>query len=112
MNTLEKPTVPTPSTLAEITPELNQGDFVEVEPTEPEQLRPVLGGVATREEYRQNQISEDNSNIEDVTDNELDGFTVIDATQNFGEIPHDTDELPDELKDELGEPDNDEVDAA
>ena len=131
MNTFEKPTVPTPATLAEINPALTQGNIVEVPPTESEQLRPVLGGVATREEYRNEATFEPRVNPEQFVQNmeaatvtlspeatddkaqdELSGFTVTDATQNFGEIPHDTDELPDELKDELGEPDNDEVDAA
>jgi hypothetical protein len=125
---LEKPTtnVPTPTTMAEVNPALNKGDITEVEEVEetPEDFsRPTLGEVATREEYRlNNEPSLDPTNLDDVAEaskatlgNKEDdekvqtelfsGFAVHDATQ-IEDAPEDTDELPEDLKDELGEPDD------
>lgn len=133
MTTIEKPTTPTPATMAEINPSLNQGDLP-AEPVETEVDtfdRPVLGKVAmTREEYS----TEQTEPVERVVDpakfdraaktairaaedeevrNELFvGFTVHDSTQPDTVMDEDHDELPEDLKDDLGEPDDDESNAA
>lgn len=130
MTTIEKPTtnVPTPANLADITPSLNQGDMVAVQEVHQDgAVKSVLGEVATREEYRSNNASaldpaqfdrmaEANkvtldSNVDDekVQDELAGGFTIHDATQAEVQVDEDHDELPEDLKDQLGEPDNDEV---
>jgi|GEM_PF-3628539 len=131
MTTIEKPTIPTPTNLAEITPALNQGDILTESEPQGAFDRPVLGVVATREEYRQNQIEavdqvvdpalHDNEaeaakatlarDTEDdkVRDELFSGFHINDTTQPEIAIDEDHDELPEDLKDTLGEPDNDEV---
>ena len=129
--------------MAEVNPALNQGHKIEVSevPTEPENITPVLGGVATREEYRESQVegdaqvadprqfernwdekmaldesideAEENglnpiATNEDIPESDLDGFTVHDSTAPEGDV----DELPEDLQDDLGEPDDDEAHAA
>ena len=132
----EKPTVPTPATLVEVKPALNQGDMVNLPEVSNDSkdgvVRPVLGEIATREEYRSDV---DEETVVDPTKNDnaaeaaratlsrdpeddkvreelFSGFHIKDSTQVDGESSEDVDELPDNLKDELGEPDIDEVDAA
>lgn len=131
MTTIEKPTVPTPVKMLEVSPALNKGNLL----SEPEEVdtfdAPVLGAVATREEYRQEQ-TEMNDQVVDpaqldrdaeaakvtlsrdaeddkVRDELFSGFHINDATQPEVTIDEDHDELPEDLKDDLGEPDNDEV---
>jgi hypothetical protein len=122
---LEKPTtnVPTPTTMAEVNPALNKGDITEVEETPVDFSRPTLGEVATREEYRlNNEPSFDPTKLDDAAEASkatlgskendekvqtelLSGFAVHDATQ-VENVSEDVDELPEDLKDELGEPDD------
>jgi hypothetical protein len=126
MDTLEKPTVQaTPANLAEINPALTQGNIVETAPVAPTEA--VLGEVATREEYRFDnnrepvlespQLNNDaelataaivDKSDDDKVEDPLSGFTVHDAT----EVSENVDELPEDLRSELGEPDDDEVNAA
>lgn len=131
MNTLETPTVPTPANMAENTPSLNRGDMLQEADESNTYDRPVLGDIANREEYQQNQeelahqasdparLDRDaalgkatlSRDMEDdkVRDELFSGFAIHDSTQPEATIDDDHDELPDDLKDELGEPDNDEV---
>lgn len=134
MTTIEKPTTPTPAKMLEINPALNQGDML-AEPVDTEVDtfdRPVLGTVAlTREDYRENQFESDNQTVDPMQNNReaeankvtlsrdteddkvrdelFSGFHINDSTQPETSIDEDHDELPEDLKSELGEPDNDEV---
>ncbi len=88
---------------------------------------PALGRIATREEYRQSQAEATDAVVDpekfdraaetairDAEDEEVRnelfaGFTIHDSTRPESAIDEDHDELPEDLKDELGDPDSDDV---
>lgn len=126
---LEKPTVnvPTPAVMANVDPVLRRGDMFELPKLPTDKVQAELGAVATREENRLTVTEQPNLQAlnpeqfaqeaavnttavvdkenDDKVSNELDGFTVVDGTQETASA--DVDELPEGL--DLGEPDNDEV---
>ncbi len=135
MTTIEKPTLllpeqlkealpqPTPRTAADralfVEPELSRGDIL---PEPDDMSRTVLGKVATREEYRNEAEPELNPSlpIEEAQSGKATlGYSPEDDKKNAeytrgftlhedSETNSDIDELPEGLKDVLGEPDNDE----
>ncbi|MDQ5982231.1 MAG: hypothetical protein QG549_228 [Patescibacteria group bacterium] len=126
---LEKPTVnvPTPAVMANVDPALSRGDMYELPKLPTDKIQAELGAVATREENQLTVIEQPNlqalnpeqfvkeaelntaavvdTENDDKVSKELDGFTVVDGTQEVSSA--DVDELPEGL--DLGEPDNDEV---
>lgn len=125
MTTIEKPTAPSPLDLVNTKATVNSRDFIYV----PERnvdgiIRPELGRVASREEYRNDvdsgssqvqkpesfeatKVTLDREATDDSVEDDLNGYTIHDDT----EINSDHDTLPEDLKAELGEPDDDEVKA-
>ena len=100
---------------------INRGNFIETE--EEDFSRTKLGGIATREDYRldneprlvleqpeesfeASKVTLDREATDGKVENDLNGFTVIDSMQE--EFHEDIDELPEDLKSELGEPDTSE----
>jgi len=127
MTTIEKPTAPSPLDLVNTKATVNSRDFIYV----PERnvdgtVRPELGRVASREEYRNDvdsdprleqtaesfeatKVTLDREATDDKLEDNLDGFTIHNDTEDHLSQDHDT--LPEDLKSELGEPDDDEVKA-
>ena len=127
MTTMEKPTTtPSPADMVNTIAAKNRRDYIYV----PERsvdgiVRPVLGRVATRDEYRTTSTSDeithinidkseddfaaikvtnDRESTDDKSISDLDGFTIQDVSQS--ELSEDLDEVPEDLEGELGEPDD------
>ncbi len=129
MTTIEKPTTPSPANMAENMPSLNSGDMI-AEPVETDTFdRPILGRTAmASDEYAEGQDAVPTSNEvrtweekmaldetvqdaknslvpiasnEDTHEPTPDGYITVDTTRN-----EEHDELPEDLKDEIGAPDD------